>query len=55
MELHFLRVVDAGEDESSKQLRDSVGLWCTLVDKPLPLTESLMSRKTSEFSKISQV
>ena len=39
----------------SKQLWESIGLSCTLVDKPLSLTESLMSRKANVFSKISQV
>ena len=34
----------------------SVGhLQCTLVDKPLSLIESLMSRKANEFSEIFQV
>ena len=30
-------------------------MQCTLVDKPLSLTKSLMSRKANEFSEISQV
>ena len=31
------------------------GLLCPLVDKPLSLIESLMSRKANEFSEISLV
>ena len=32
-----------------------MGLYCTLVHKPLPLIETLISRKPNEVSEISQV
>ena len=51
---HFLRVVDERTNAASSYENQLV---CSvrLVDKPLSLIESLMSRKANEFSEISQV
>ena len=46
---------DGCEDEYNKQLRQSLGLQCTLVHKPLPSIETLISRNDKEVSEISQV
>ena len=54
MERHFLRAVDE-RTNAANSYEQSVVLYCTLVDKPLSLIESLRSRKATEFSKISQV
>ena len=37
------------EEDCCKQLWKPVGLYCALVDKPLSLIESLISRKANEF------
>ena len=51
MEWHLLPVVY--EKTIAASSYGNLLVSCTLVDKPLPLTESLMSRKASEFSEIS--